>query len=423
MIPRENPNKYWLSAQVLMKKNIPLLLYAGLIIYGSLYPFSGWRVPDASQPNMAHLWWREHLSRSDALTNFLAYIPLGYLIAKTMRMRGRTCLTLTIAVLTGTVLSASVEFLQIYLPSRVSSLTDVFFNSCGTLAGAVGVRVMGSEKVLGQRLLKWRAKYFIPGRLGDIGLCIVGLWALSQLIPLVPSLDIGNLKHGLKPLWLTLHSMSRFDIYEMLAYSLNIAAVCSLASFLTKDKEHALFMSAFFVAAVLLMKIPVIGRQLSLEAFSGLFIGLFLLVLLNRLKQSPFLAAAAILILIAFIIDELRPGVPPDSLHAMNWIPLRGQMAGVMGFAGILEGIWPFASLAYLSPLMFPKHRYQTAFLGGIFVVSITAALEWIQQFIPGRYPDITQVLLAAVGWSLPWTWLSFDDTLIDRRRFINEGE
>jgi VanZ family protein len=391
-----------------MKKNIPLLLYTGLIIYGSLYPFSGWRVPDPNHPNLMHLWWREHFSRSDALTNLLAYIPLGYLLAKTMRMRGRTCLALTIGVLAGTVLSASLEFLQIFLPARVSSLTDVFFNGCGTLAGAFGAVVTGSEEVLGQSVLKWRANYFVPGRFGDIGLCVVGVWALSQLVPLVPSLDIGNLKQGLKPLWLTLHDMSRFDFYEMLVYGLNIAGVGSIAAFLSKEKQHAFLMSAVFVGAVLLLKIPIMGRQLSLEALCGLFIGLFLCLLLSRFKQPLFPFATAVLILVAFIIDELRPAVLPDSLHALNWVPFRYQMAGVMGFAGILEGIWPFASSAYLSVMMFPQQRYQAAFLGGIFVVSAAAALEWTQQFIPGRYPDITQVLLAAVGWSLPWIAAEF---------------
>lgn len=391
-----------------MKKNILLVSYLGLIIYGSLYPFSGWRVPDAYHPNMVHLWWREHLSRSDVITNFLSYIPLGYLVARTICMRQRAFVTLTIVVLSSAALSASMEFLQVFLPSRVSSLADVFFNSCGTLVGAIGAKVMGGEAVLGQSVLSLRAKYFIPGRLGDIGLGIVGLWALSQLVPLVPSLDIGNLKHGLKPLWRTLHDMSRLDVHETLVYSLNIAGGGSIASFLIKDKQHALLIYALFVAAVLLLKIPIIGRQLSLEALCGFFISLFLLVLLSRLKQPVSLVTAAVLILIAFIIDELRTAVLPDSFHLVNWVPFRHQMASVMGFAGILEGIWPFASLAYLSLIMFPQHRYQAAFLGGIFMVSVAAALEWMQQFIPGRYPDITQVLLATVGWSLPWIVVEF---------------
>jgi VanZ family protein len=390
-----------------MKKIFPLLLYAGLIIYGSLYPFSGWRVPDASS-GMVHLWWREHLSRSDVMTNFLSYIPFGYLVEKTIGMRRRALVTLTIVVLMGMVLSVSIELLQVFLPSRVSSLADVFFNSCGTFTGVIGARVMGGEAVPGRSVLSWRARYFIPGRYGDMGLCVVGLWAFSQLVPLVPSLDIGNLKHGLKPLWLTLHDMSRFDFYETLGYTLNIAGGCTIASTLIKDKQHALFMSALFVAIVLLLKIPVIGRQLSLEALCGLFISFFLLVLINRLKQPTVLVTAAVLILIAFIIDELRPTISPNIFHEVNWVPFRHQMASVMGFAGILEGIWPFAALAYAGQVVKPRSPLPVAALGGLCLVLLVSVLEWLQKFMPGRYPDITQVILAVIGWVAPWLSAGF---------------
>jgi hypothetical protein len=34
--------------------------------------------------------------------------------------------------------------------------------------------------------------------------------------------------------------------------------------------------------------------------------------------------------------------------------------------------------------------------------------LEWIQQAIPGRTPDITDVLIAITGWTLPLLFINF---------------
>jgi VanZ family protein len=30
-------------------------------------------------------------------------------------------------------------------------------------------------------------------------------------------------------------------------------------------------------------------------------------------------------------------------------------------------------------------------------------AMEWHQQWMPGRYGDMTQVLLCVAGWIMPW--------------------
>jgi VanZ family protein len=45
------------------------------------------------------------------------------------------------------------------------------------------------------------------------------------------------------------------------------------------------------------------------------------------------------------------------------------------------------------------------AFIGGLLVLAVMFALEWQQQTIPGRHADITDILLALTGWSLPWWW------------------
>jgi VanZ family protein len=382
---------------------ISLAFYAGLIVYGSLYPFAGWRFPAPEAVTVLKGGWPAHISRSDLVTNLLVYAPLGYLLFKNMRPGMGKLSGSIVATVMGTLLSFVMEFLQMFIPGRDSSLSDVVLNGTSTLGGVLIALNLEGRAGIGQRLISLRSRWFLSGKIADVGLAVMGLWALSQLSPFIPSLDWGGLKSGLKPLWHTLHDPGSFNLYQAAVYVLKIGGLAGIAVLLMIDGSRIAGIFACFVAAVLLCKIAVAGRQLSLEAISGLFAGFVMLLLLRRvpLRVVPF--AAGVLILAAFVIDELRPAVDSNAVsHQFNWVPFRGQMAKESGFTSILEGLWPFTALAYLSLVMFPQHRCATAIFGGGLLILVVTALELMQQFIPGRYPDITQAILAAVGWALP---------------------
>ena len=40
---------------------------------------------------------------------------------------------------------------------------------------------------------------------------------------------------------------------------------------------------------------------------------------------------------------------------------------------------------------------------GALLVGGAVFAMEWQQQWMPGRYGDMTQVLLCVAGWIIPW--------------------
>ena len=61
------------------------LAYAALIAYGSLYPFSGWTARGVELFAFLVPHWSAHLSRADVVTNVLAYMPLGLLLARWWR--------------------------------------------------------------------------------------------------------------------------------------------------------------------------------------------------------------------------------------------------------------------------------------------------------------------------------------------------
>ena len=82
--------------------------------------------------------------RSDVILNLAGFVPLGILFV--IYLRVARSYTGTRAVLTtfviGFVTSVSIELLQVYLPSRDSSLLDVLMNCSGVLIGA-GLGMIG----------------------------------------------------------------------------------------------------------------------------------------------------------------------------------------------------------------------------------------------------------------------------------------
>jgi len=69
------------------------IVFTGLVIYASLYPFTGWFWP-AGQPVTALLvprWPRYHVGFDD-WSNFVGYMPLGALVYASALRRGRRSL-------------------------------------------------------------------------------------------------------------------------------------------------------------------------------------------------------------------------------------------------------------------------------------------------------------------------------------------
>ena len=159
---------------------LPLICYVLLIVYGSLYPFTGWRWPDDHTAIILQGWWPQHISRGDLITNLLAYFPLGYLLSRALPRRLNGFAAIAWTTVLGTFLSAGIEVMQIFLPQRQSSLSDIVLNSISTLIGAFLAWGMGERTLLGGRLRALRREWFLQGRLTDIGLAALGLWALSQ---------------------------------------------------------------------------------------------------------------------------------------------------------------------------------------------------------------------------------------------------
>lgn len=379
------------------------LAYAALIAYGSLFPITEWRAATGNIFAFVSAPLLERPSRIDMLINVLAYMPLGLTLTLALSQRRRLAGPVG-ATLIGAALSLAMESLQAYLPNRVQSNVDFATNAFGTLLGAIVARVWQISYAL-TSVTAWRARMFDDDRAANRTAVAALLWMIAQLSPLVPSFDIGQLRQGLAPVYYTLMQPSLFDFTKALEYALDMLGLGLLISVMFKPRKSVLVVFVLFVGVVLAMKAAIVGRHLTLEAIAAMAFATAVLAGLQHTALKLRSMLAVIAIITAYAIAESRPeGVLIPNLvifHPMNWVPFKDQMLNLTGIADILDSLWPFFALGCLAFSAPHRWRPLVVFLGLIAVTVATFVLEWRQQVLPGRSADITDVIVALVGYLL----------------------
>jgi VanZ family protein len=378
-----------------------LLLYAALLVYGSLYPFTHWHA--LALPSMAFLLtWPAHLDKGDLLQNVLVYAPFGLLAALWLAESMQAARAAMLATLLGTALSMAMECLQQFNPMRVASVVDIVMNALGSGLGALLAGTMLRHTLSGALMLTWRDRWFRHGALANTGLVILCLWLLSQTSPLVPTLDVSHLRRAVSGLWHTLHDPRRIVMEQLLTYACLFTSMSAMVLLLVRPGKPALWLFALILAALLPAKAVIVGRVLSLEACAGAGIALLASLLLRHLPLRVLPWLGMLLIALGFSIAELAPGAP-WMVAAFNWTLFAGQMRNVAGLSNILELLWLFMGLAWFLRIALPGGGTRLmAIIGAVLTAAAVFALEWQQQW-HGRYGDITQVLLCVTGWIIPW--------------------
>ena len=377
------------------------LAYGMLVIYGTLFPLDEWTPPVGGWSNPIMAAWPQSAPRADLFVNLLAYVPLGLFLALWLRPRIGTVVAIVLAWVAGSSLSFVLEMLQSALPSRVPSPLDWVSNTAGCAGGALLAAVLDPQFAAGRTLLQWRRSWFTEGTLANFALVIVAMWVLTQAAPFVPSLDWGNLKAGLKPLGNTLRHLPTFEPVRALVTGLHILALGLLVRCVAQRALVWPFIA--FSLAVLIFKVPVVGRQLDLEALVGWLGAVVILAALPARTPAVRILPAAAALLTAHALAQFEPGKDPATA-LINWVPFRGQVGTLEGMLDILETLWPFMALGLLARwLTVWRWRLAVMLVGGLLVGLLAFMLEWLQQSIPGRFADITDVLLAMLGWLLPW--------------------
>lgn len=388
------------------------VLYGILIAYVSLFPFINWHIPQGNPFAWAIGSLPHHISGKDAVVNVLAYIPFGILVSACSLSgvnRQGLCLRVVFA---GFCLSFAMETLQTLLPARNPSLVDLFTNTSGAAIGAVLAQQFAKSAASGKCLQNLQKEWLAPGSDKMIGAGILLLWALSRLSPFVPTLSRPGPIKGITPFLFALQGKIPFNQSEAMVHCCYAVGLALMADAILHLEVRSFRLFAAFVSVVMMLRIFIFDGYLTLEVAVGYMAGIGVAVLIARGSISFRLISAIGFLVAGIVLFEVRPGKMVDLYEKINWIPFRYHLDNTLAGVGlILEGIWPYSGLSLLW-LMLSRMTVRRCFVyGGMTVFLVVALLEWQQQFIPGRTADITQAMLAVIGWSFPlMMWNEVDE-------------
>jgi glycopeptide antibiotics resistance protein len=121
---------------------ILLLLWGLFIVYATTLPFDFAASGELIRSRLWRLWQRPLRggggSWSDAASNVMLFMPWGFLLAVWLVGRGRRYLAvLTLALVSGGLISGTVELIQLFAPRRYASFIDVVTNTFGSCVGSL----------------------------------------------------------------------------------------------------------------------------------------------------------------------------------------------------------------------------------------------------------------------------------------------
>ena len=338
------------------------LAYVLLVVYATLYPFSGWR--DSGISAFAYLTASRprYLTGFDLAANVLGFVPFGWLALLALHPRVTGLAAFWVALVSGTALTLVLEAAQTFLPTRFASNVDVACNLAGVALGALlGMRSVGW--LLGQGpLLRWRAHDVLPGARADAGLVLLALWLATQLNPASLLFGAGDLRDLFRQPAGSAYEADVFIAIEAITAACNLVAVGLTASAILARGAPLLRTLSALVGLGLLVKAGAFAilRQaedfllwLTPGALIGLAVGLPVLLAAAMLPRIVRLALAAVLLMGATVLVNLAPANPYFASALAVWA--QGHFLNFNGLTRLLSSLWPFAALLYLI-LLAAKH-------------------------------------------------------------------
>ena len=331
------------------------LAYVLLVIYATLYPFSGWR--DAGISAFAYLTAARppYITGFDLAANVLGYVPYGTLAVLAMYPRVTGGASFIAALTTGTALALMLEAVQTFLPARFASNVDVACNMAGAALGALaGVR--SARWLFGTSvLLQWRTQHLLPGARADAGVVLLALWVGTQLNPASLLFGAGDLRDLFRQPAGSAYEPDVFVAIEALTAASNLVAVgLTLSAVLKPGAPHVRAMFGLIglglmvktAAFAILRQAEDVFHWLTPGALIGLAAGLPLLFAAATLPRVIRLALAAVLLMGATVLVNLAPANPYFASTLAVWA--QGHFLNFNGLTRLLSVLWPFAALLYL---------------------------------------------------------------------------
>lgn len=348
--------------------------YVALIVYASLYPFSGWRDQGIAFWAFIASPWPKYWTAFDLVSNVLGYMPLGFLLALSFLRRGSPWFehagngaAIGIATVSSALLSFAMESLQSYLPSRVPSNLDFALNTLGALAGALVAAGLERAGVV-DRWSRLRSRWFIEESRG--ALVLLALWPCALLFPASVPFGLGQvLERGEAALgdwladtpfleWLPVRDVELQPLVpaaELLCVTLGALIPCLLAYTVIRSVGLRLALAAAVIAAGVAVTALSAALSwgpshawawLSLPVQVGLAAAIVLAMVLVPVPRR----ASAALVLLALVLHLSVLNQAPASAYFTHTLQTweQGRFIRFNGLAQWLGWLWPYATLAYV---------------------------------------------------------------------------
>ncbi len=349
------------------------LVYAALVLYASLYPFTGWRWPPGpSLGALLALPWPPWRDPFDVWSNVLGYLPLGALLylAK-VRAGRRAWQAALIALLAASALSYLSEVIQQFLPGRVPSRVDWALNSAGAAAGVALAALLQALGLL-QRWQTLRERWFVVDSAGALSL--LALWPVGLLFPTPVPLGVGHVAEQLRAALMALFEDAPWargfvallqggavavqplpPLSDALVQTFGLLAPCLVAfSAARRGPRRALLVAGLLavgLAATTLSTALSFGPANSLAWITPQTLPALALGVLLALASSllPARAAAGLGLAVLGALVALVGQAPVDPYFAVSlqsWE--QGRFIRFHGLALWIGWLWPYAAMVWL---------------------------------------------------------------------------
>ena len=366
-----------------------LLLFVILISYGSLYPFhfSGDLLPAAE----FFTWLFDgsyRTTRADIVANILLFVPYGFVAIMALSTSRRLLFHASLLFVAGAILAFVLQYMQFYLPARVPTATDAWYNSIGIIAGMTLAH-----------LLKQYSQNHLPDELATptdwsqitIPLLLALLWVAWRLFPFVPLISTQSIMAAVSPL------MKQPELSFTIIFRDTIGWLVFFY-LLTRPPFDRMpkFRILKFVFYILGLEILVRGNLITVN---DLLAALCAFAIFSSLPTDKLQQGLTRGLVIAIFLTLITPLVVAEPANEYIWLPFSGLMKGNPWANGelLLLKIYLYASFIYMLRRTWVSWGGAALITSGLLII-----ISLLQLFFGHNNGEFTEPLLAGlIAWAI----------------------
>lgn len=357
-----------------------LVLVIGFIVYGSLFPFNFQSTPQPFEQLFGD--WDPFHQRSDAIDNFLLFLPLGVALYFSFKRFPERMIA---ALASWLILGVLLQVAQLYLPGRVASLTDSFWNALGLIAGIVFAHLLSPWLRRHASQIQYPQDRF--------ALFMVVAWLIYESFPFVPTLEIVELRNHVK----TFFYPPPFEWMRLWQHLLG-ALLGTIALLRAQLSQQRLFTLIVATIVLICLEIFVAYGDLRRETMLGMSIGLLLGERLEYKLRNQVWYVVMIIASCAYLTTVLLPfrDQPADGSFTLTPFALllwfgNTKAVSPTAYEALAIGSLLWAGLSS-QRLLLTRQKW----LWPTLIALLLLVLEGVRTFVAGFHGDTTPLIILA---------------------------